>query len=427
MYKTMAKFFSLTLMLMYTMSVQALPFGTFDPRSLAMGGTGVSSGTSANAGYYNPALLAASQTEESFRLEAPVVGARIADPDDLQGAMDTYQANNYEAKLSTAIDNFNATTNSTTAQAAADALKNLNTGIQTLSNKPLLLEANLGVSLAIPNRTVGISLLSNMRALAGAELNYTAEDSALLSAYATELAAVAGGALPDTTNTYLYDAGGNLKDLPSRLTSTVDVRGALIHETGISLGTMFELGRFPVALGITPKSVNITTYDYSAGMQTASISTNQGKLEYSDTNVDAGLVSYLGGGFKVGVVGKNLAPKSYTTVLGNVITLKPQVRAGISHHSHWATVAIDADITQNDPLGLDEKTQYIGAGVEVNLMDTVQLRAGIKHNRFARATGKNSNVSSIGVGFSPFGIHLDAAYARSDVEKAASLQLGFNF
>ena len=416
----------LLLSIVYQPVVLAMPFGTFDPRSLAMGGTGVSSGTSANAGYYNPALLAATRNDEDFSLEAPVIGLRIADPENLEDALDTYQASDYEGKLTTATDNFNTTPSTTAANAAADALTNLDAGIQTLSNKPIILEANLGVAISVPNRSVGISIISNARALAGAELNYTTADSDLINAYAAELTALAIDPFTQV-NPDLYDVSGNLKDLSSQLTSTIDVRGALIHETGISMGTMFELGRFPVALGITPKTVDVTTFDYSVGMQNADIDKENGKVEYSNSNVDIGAVTYLGAGFKMGVVGKNLVRKSYTTALGNEIVIKPQVRAGISHHGHWTTVAIDVDVTQNDPLGLDEKTQYIGAGIEINLLDTLQVRAGIKQNRLATTTSKDKNVSSIGVGFSPFGIHIDAAYAESDVEKAASLQLGFQF
>jgi len=406
--------------------VQALPFGTFDPRSLAMGGTGVSSGTSANAAYYNPALLALTRNDDNFSLEVPVVGLRIADPENMEDALDAYKASDHEGKLSTAIDNFNASTNTTTADAAAAALTNMDTGIQSLTNKPIILEGNLGLNIGVPSRNVGVSIMSNARLLAGAELNYTAEDSALISAYAAELASVGAGNAANTSDTNLY-SGGQLLDLPSRLTSTINVRGAVIHETGISMGTMFELGRFPIALGITPKTVDITTFDYEVGMQTAQIDKNQGQLEYSNSNIDLGAVAYFGAGIRAGVVGKNLLKKTYTTALGNEMVIKPQARAGLSHTGHWTTVALDVDITQNDPLGLDEKTQYIGLGVEVNLLDALQVRAGVKQNRLASVTSKDKTVSSIGIGFSPFGVHIDAAYAESDAEKAASLQLGFKF
>lgn len=180
-------------------------------------------------------------------------------------------------------------------------------------------------------------------------------------------------------------------------------------------------------MGITPKTVDVTTFDYAVGMQTADIDTDKGKLEYSDSNIDFGIVAHLGGGFKAGVVGKNLIQRNYTTALGNEMVLKPQVRAGLSHHTYMTTFAIDADVTQNDPLGLDEKTQYVGAGVEINLIDTLQVRAGIKRNRLATITDKDRDIKSVGLGFSPFGIHIDLAYAESEAEKAASLQLGFRF
>lgn len=420
------KFTFLLVFIVYQSEVNALPFGSFDPRSLAMGGTGVSSGTSANAGYYNPALLAMTQQDEDFSLEAPVLGIRVADPENLMDSLDTYQAANYESAMTTAIDNFNTTPGIATANAAATSLTDLDSGIQSLSNKPLILDANLGVVIGVPSRDFGISISSNIRALAGVQLNYTTADSALINAYATEFSAVAGGALPNTADTNLY-SGGQLRDISGRLTSTIDVRGAIIQETGLSLGTMFNIAGLPLAIGITPKTVNVTTYDYSADMQTANIDSDAGKKEYSDSNIDLGIVAHLADGLKFGIVGKNLVEKTYTTVLGNEMVFKPQVRAGISYHTFMTTFAIDADVTQNDPLGLDEKTQYIGAGIEINLIDTLQVRAGVKQNRLATITSKDKTVRSVGLGFSPFGIHMDLAYAASEAEKAASLQLGFQF
>ena len=45
--------------------VGAVPFGVSDPRSLAMGGTGVASAEASNAVFHNPALLA--QFPEGYR------------------------------------------------------------------------------------------------------------------------------------------------------------------------------------------------------------------------------------------------------------------------------------------------------------------------------------------------------------------------
>jgi hypothetical protein len=56
-----------------------MPFGIFDPRSIAMGGTGVASGTDSNASYFNPALLAAAKRKED-RFAFDVMFAWTGDP-----------------------------------------------------------------------------------------------------------------------------------------------------------------------------------------------------------------------------------------------------------------------------------------------------------------------------------------------------------
>ena len=51
---------SLAAGLTISLSAQAAPFGIYDPRSLAMGGVGVTMATARNANFYNPAMLSAS-------------------------------------------------------------------------------------------------------------------------------------------------------------------------------------------------------------------------------------------------------------------------------------------------------------------------------------------------------------------------------
>jgi len=428
MHKPLQYIISITFILCVNQTILAQSFGTFDPRSMAMGGTGVASGTSANAGYYNPALLSLAQ-EGYFSIEAPVFGLRYADPDDLETALDVYQAAKYEDTLATTIDTFNTSANAgeyqTNAGPVATALTNLKNGINTLSSKEIIIDANLGLVIGIPNHTVGIGIMTNTRVMGGVVLNISDADNALLDVYITELNNVAGGGGQDTLlNIY---SGGDLLDPNASLSSTFNARGAVIEETGISLAKDFEIFGYPIVIGITPKSVEVTTFDYAIDLETADFDEDKGQKTYSDSNLDIGMATYLGYGVRFGVVGKNLSKKTYETVLGNQIEIKPQIRAGLSHHTRWTTFAIDADVTQNDPLGFEEKTQYIGAGIEINVFDTLQLRAGVKHNRLATVTARDKNVTSFGFGFSPLGLHVDAAYAASELEKAFAIQLGFRF
>lgn len=414
------------------LSSQAASFGNFDPRSLGMGGTGVASANSGNASYYNPALLSVGRDDDDFSLEAPIFGIRAADPNGLQDTLDAFQAAQYETALSNAITAFIASTTTadakTNAAATATAAQNLITGFNSLSNKGLVFEANLGAVIGIPNRSIGIAIMTNHRAIGGAELNIAASDTADLSTFISELEYFAINGTSPGGAVYLSGSGAAVTspDLSTGLASTVNVRGAIIQETGLSLATDFNIFGFPVAIGITPKNVSVTTFDYAVGVQSASIDSKQGKKEYSDSNFDIGIASYLGGGLRVGAVAKNVSEKSYLTVLNNVVDVKTQLRAGIAHQTYWTTLAVDVDLTSNEPAGFDESTQYIAAGFEFNLFNLMQVRVGKRHNRLATTTTEG-DITTFGLGFSPLGIHIDLAYAGSSKDKALAMQLGFRF
>ncbi|MDH5179134.1 MAG: conjugal transfer protein TraF [Gammaproteobacteria bacterium] len=407
--------------------VNAASFGYFDPRSLGMGGTGVASANGGNAAYFNPALLSNDLRNNRFSLEVPIIGVRAADPENLSDALDAYQAGSYETAASNAISTFNTTPNNANALAAIGALQNLQTNINTLSNKALIFEANLGAVIGIPNNRLGIAVMTNQRAIGGAELNITAADNTTFTWYieGIEFIRTAGTcsdpATPCADRTAFITSGAI-----DSLTSTVNVRGAVFEETGLSLATRLNLFGLPLAFGITPKSMTVTTFDYALGVQSATIDSKLGKRSYSDTNFDVGVATYLGRGLRVGAVLKNILEKSYTTVLGNVIEVKPQLRAGISHTTRWSTLAIDVDVTQNDPSGFEEATQYIAAGLEFNLFNLMQVRVGQRHNTIATSTAEQ-DITTFGLGLSPFGIHVDLAYAGSSKDQAVALQLGFKF
>ncbi|MDH5181864.1 MAG: hypothetical protein OEY07_19550, partial [Gammaproteobacteria bacterium] len=65
--------------------------------------------------------------------------------------------------------------------------------------------------------------------------------------------------------------------------------------------------------------------------------------------------------------------------------------------------------------------------IELNIFRTAQIRAGIKKNLAATVTSSEAPVMSVGAGLSPFGIHLDLAYAASQNDHALAVQLGFQF
>ncbi len=403
----------------FSVQAGAVPYGSVDPRSLSMGGVGVASGTMANAGFVNPALLAAAKDDEDFAIELPIIYARVSDPDKLIDEVDNYQDEDLEANLNASIDAYIASpTNANAAQVGVDA-DALLTQLLRLTNKTIEGEFAGGFVVGIPSKKFGASLTIGARAVGGGVLEVTDEDDARIQQIIDDAAA---GTLTLITNPDVVDQlAGN--DLVDKLTSNLQSRGAILTEVGISLAREFNVGGHNIAIGITPKYVQVTTFDYRLDVNTAEFDAEQGKNEYTNINVDLGLAKDYNNGWKVGFAVKNLIGQEYKTVLGHVVVIDPQARIGISHSTDWVTVAVDADLNSADPVGYDSATQYLGLGAELNIWDTVQLRVGYRHN----LKDSETSVPTVGIGFSPFGVHVDLAAAANDNEVAVSGQLGFRF
>ncbi|HHM04551.1 MAG TPA: type IX secretion system membrane protein PorP/SprF [Gammaproteobacteria bacterium] len=412
-------------LLLITAEAQALSFGTFDPRSMAMGGTGVAAGTSANAHYYNPALLAAAREGEDFSLELPVIGVRVADPDDLESSLQDFQDARYIEEFSDAVDAFNASSQSFAVKAldpnlggrvvnAADALVD---ALPTLSNKALEGDANVGIVVGVPGDTWGVSVSVTGRAVGGGLLFVSPDDIANFKAI------IAG--LQSGNPAGIVDAANNLIDFADQqvLESKLRGRGAAIAEFGVSVAREFTLGGQDVAFGVTPKYVQVSTFDYEVTVETAEISIDEGKKSYNNINLDLGAASRFDNGWVAGLVIKNLLAKSYTTVNNNEIKIEPQIRAGIAYQWQSAMLAADLDLTKNDSTGFDTPTRFLSVGGEWNIFRLLQLRLGYRYNL------EDSDTSSYAAGFglSPFGVHIDLAAVGNDREIGAGLQLGFRF
>jgi len=408
-------------------AAQAMPFGIFDPRSMAMGGTGVSSATSGNASYYNPALLAAARPKDRFAFEM-MFAARVADPDKLQDDLDRMESSGNN--LSTALNQFNQALTPPQQQAAAgqlaNALGSFRSSLQTVNNKTL--EGNLFASpltVGVPGKDLGWAIYASARADFGAKLFFAQSDDALLTSYQNAAQAYATSGNPADLAALILlgdtNADGRLDD--PNYQSHVDVRGAAFGEFGVSLAHEFQ-SLDKLAVGITPKYVRVYTFDYTVNPQRSEITIDKGRKDYASGNFDIGLAKELGSGFKAGFVGKNMIPRTYTTVLGNDIDVKPQLRAGVSHHTSSTTVALDLDLTENKPVAFDKPTRYAGIGAEFNAWDVLYLRAGYR----ADLTGNYKSLPSLGLGLSIFGLHLDAAVAgRSKEDVMAAVQLGLRF
>ncbi len=396
-------------------SALALPFDSPDPRSFAMGGAGVASGTSANAVFLNPALLAAHRDSDRFSLELPVVAGRLREQDDVIDAINDFDDNNPMSRFDNAIINYNPA-NPGSVDEVIDAGEALISSLDSISDKVLQVEGSAAVVVGIPSERLGVSVYANTFVLGGALGNFSDEDRELIQQAID--AAAGGGAIDiDTINEF---------------TSTMNARFVQVTEIGVGIARKFDqLGG--VSLGVTPKLMVVNTYDYifvGDDIDDVEIDLDQGERSDTEVNFDIGAAKDFGSGWQLGLTIKNLIPREYTTAAGNRIKLDPMVRVGMAFRPpplEWITVAADLDLTESEPAGLESKTQYVGVGVEFDAYRSLQLRLGYRQNLSSLPSNLDSSVYSAGFGFSPLGFHIDAAVAGNSDDIGAALQLGFRF
>ena len=231
--------------------------------------------------------------------------------------------------------------------------------------------------------------------------------------------------------------------LADDLNSNVQIVAVAISEVGLTLSREFSIAGENIAIGITPKLQMIKTFNYVASVDNEDdineSDVTDTEQDFSTINLDAGAAYQFGASkqWQVGLVAKNLISKEYeaesnaNSTTGETtktkISLDTQFRGGISHTTDWTVIAFDLDLMENDPVAFEAATQYASIGAELDLFDTLQFRAGYRTN----LSVSDSGVASVGLGFSPFGVHMDiAAMANpSDPKKeaGAAFELGFYF
>lgn len=409
---------SITCALAASLPADAAPFGVYDPRSLGMGGVGVTTATARNAGYFNPAALAATKEDEDFALNL-TAALHAVDRDKLADDIDDLESSGNQ--LDQEIARFSATPTPANAGTLGAAVANFDSILNKVDNKSLDGSAFAGVILAVPSKKIGIGLHALGRADFGARLDY--QDAGFFGPLAIELTNCGGGdaaqcTAADSRISAKQDANGELQ-----LDSRLEVRGLLVTEVGLALARRFnDWGG--IDIGVTPKIQKVKTFNQSISAQNSEIDFDRNTVEDSAFNLDVGVTKAYGENYKAGLVVKNLLAKEYA-LSGSTekIKLEPQARLGLSHHTSWTVVGLDVDLTKNKGLaGFSKDTQFASIGAELDVW-LLQLRVGYRHD----LAGNYDGIPSVGLGLNLFGLHLDAAVAGNDKEMAASVQLGLNF
>ena len=266
----------------FSAKAMALPYASLDAYGFSMGGTSVAHGTGANAGYYNPALLTITGQVDDVSFMA---GVRSADKDKVLDALASYQENGLEADYEVALNDFSGGV-STGRQDVFDTATALRNQLVLLANKPIQREYLYGVVIAIPHQKLDMSLMIDRREVGGAIINTTTND---LDELQTMIDKASDGTLVSTELFY-----------PSELTSHMSGSGVIMNEIGLSMAREVKLAGHDVALGITPKLIMATSFDYAVRVNDAGYDSSLGQKNQTAIDVDLGAIKQFNNGWTAG-------------------------------------------------------------------------------------------------------------------------------
>jgi hypothetical protein len=436
----------------------AEPFLASDARALGMGGAGVAVARGTNAAYYNPALASPAYTRERLSITFPSVGFSVADRDDFIDALDDFDDSNIIDRFDASLSGFNSTfelirsrIENDQYQSADDLRPDLELlqgdlgGVQSdnqefqglvaaMSDKPVTFDARGAVAVGARVGGWGTSYHAQARGYGGGVFLLDEGDFSLLN----DVIGVGGGIVSclqdaidgdDVDEDRLRecrDLDRPNEQVTDELGSTFRAQGVVMRELGFTLARDFDFGGRRVSFGITPKAVEVDTYDYIVVVQDEDdVSVDDVRQRSSNMNIDIGLAAPLTRRVTAGLVVRNLVSQDYGTVEGNVIALRPQARAGLAWQGGMLTLAADLDLTENRALGFGPKTRFLSLGTEIDLARVFQLRFGYRTN--LSSSDIIEDVVSAGFGLSPGPFHFDLGVAGSSKEAAAYFQTGLRF
>lgn len=413
----------------------AAPFAPFDVRSAAMGGAGVASAKSASAALFNPAMLSAQREEDDFQF-ALGVGANVVDQNDMSDSLIDIADSIDE--LDMALNNIENSgimldTYDPDLEVAADSTVRISASLRDISGGTLNIIPGAVLAFGIPSaEKVGVGIYSNVVGQASVIPMVSASDLDQLDRYAGILAdgTVAVSEVTDPANADLFvdttGTTGNVQLVNPDFTpaSEATVVAVATREVGVALAHRFELSNGAMlAAGITPKMVDLVTYDYTDDTQAFDgdlITDTERTDSYADADIGAVLKLSAETNWQFGAVIKNIAAQDQTTSTGRTISMAPQLRAGVGHLTENATFAVDLDLTSNGGTTSADDTQFLAIGYETGGRFG-KFRAGYRANLASGSDVPNVATLGFAAGF------VSTAFAFGGNTIGANLQISFGW
>ena len=399
-------------------------FGIYDARTLAMGGASVASANNDNAQFYNAALLAFNEEIEERTQDSRFLFPLLI-PQAAESAITIEELSQDDptGAMTRAVNDFNAISDATTAQAVVDVASNLDTALAELDGEDLFADGYFGLAISEPGKFQGAGFFMGARLLAGGQPTVSEADRAILAAYQEGLTFIASDGAQGAPHPELFDANGALMDPGNDFDSTVSAAGAIIAEAGVAMSRQVHVFGQALAAGFSFKVQRIDTFEDTERIVDDRIDPQNNSDYYGAVNFDVGFVKAIGERWRVGLAVKDIIPHNYSTSLDSTIRLRPRARLGAAYQTGGLQIAADVDLTQNEPLSSEGPTQELAIGAEWAFSSPVKMRAGYRYDM----QGNRDGIVSLGVGTLWKRLAVDIAYAGGSDAKAAALQFGVAF
>ncbi len=214
--------------------------------------------------------------------------------------------------------------------------------------------------------------------------------------------------------------------VPDVINTQLIFTGAEVSETALSLSR--QIGAIPeLSVGVTLKRLSYATIAYQQRADDFDLDAyrySSVQMHYRFWNIDVGASYQINSHWTVGLVAKNLRRKSLGNQLGGTVSIEPIVRAGVAYETGRLRLALDYDLTRNEPLGFDPDKQYISAGLEFLYWRQQSLRLGYRYNLV-----DDTRLPSAGLHFQagPLQFDIAATYSEINREAGVALALGLKF
>ncbi|WP_285163401.1 conjugal transfer protein TraF [Shewanella goraebulensis] len=396
--KNILRYLPICIVAAFTSSAQANSH-SFDARSHAMGGVGVSSADFLTAPFHNPALAANFEDNDHVGLLIPSIGVNANDPSDL--------INNVEDFVDI-YDDFKFLTDPTEAdaQVVVDQLKKIQGNYAQV-------QVGTQLAIAIPTNLVAVNLFAQ--------------------AYADALvfADIADDDL-DPSNILNQD-----------LNSQALTMGVIVSEIGVSLAQsqQFESGTF--YYGVSPKYQTVNTINYITDIENFEFDDwddDRYQNDDSNFNLDVGIAFQHNDGYGFGFVGKNLIKNTYDTEIIEGVQgqyqVSPVYTVSANYQNRYMVAAIDVQLNESEGYSQIDGTstlfdankdnqQIAAIGIEFFPHSWVKLRTGYQMD----LTNNTDDSITAGIGISTFSLfHFDLSASYSDEHSmGVALQTGFTF